>query len=524
MASVTPPLNWIASTLERLGGRWSQGALAFHDREQQAGGTLPGLPREGPVGQTAGDIRRGNVQICYTAPGHRAYLPRRHTCARVLRASTASPRYPLGVLTGDLVRIRWTRDGLKCGFIDAGNARLLEKATAVLTAFEEHIGASRGALDEALHEVEGDGVDHKLTRGLAKLCLDRAEFDTTAPMPPADLRRAVFSLAARIGPLRTAEVPVDAGGVGGMAGGADAPPTTAASVWQALAAELGLSAKALSAALYADLPAEQTLIAVDIPTPVWLLHRYNVALVQAALVHARSVTVTLGTPGPGEIRALLRAVKFHQLLAEIRPSSDGGYTLHIDGPASLFSQTTRYGLALARFFPAILLLTSPWNMRAQVAWRQRTTPIEINHETGLVSHYKAQGTWRSREAVWFHERWTETVPAWRIEEGGLPLDQGGEGMVVPDFTLTHADDDRPVHIEILGYWRKGSLKRRLELTARHGPDRLILAVSRKLMQADPDDNGEPPEGVVLFSETVPVKEVLRMAEAMRAKPRAKPRA
>lgn len=429
------------------------------------------------------------------------------------------------MLTGDLVRIRAAREGLKCGFIDAGNARMLEKATAILAAFEDHVGRSRGSLDEALLEIEGDGIDHKLTRGLAKLCLDRAEFDTTAPMPPADLRRAVFGLAARIGPVRTAEIP--AAGIPAADGPPDgvvalgAPPTTAPAVWQSLANELGLSAEALAGALYADLPTEQTLTSVEIPSPGWLLHRYNVALVQAALVHARSVTLTLGTPRPGEIRALLRAIKFHQLLAEIRPLPEGGYTVLIDGPASLLSQTTRYGLALARFFPAVLLLTSPWHMRAQVAWRGRTTTLELDQEGGLVSHYKAQGTWRSREAAWFLERWTETVPAWSIEEGGLPLDQGGEGMVVPDFTLRHAEDDRPVHIEILGFWRKASLKRRLELTERHGPERLILAVSRKLMQADPDDAGELPEGIVLFSETVPVKEVLRMAEALRAMPRAR---
>ena len=107
------------------------------------------------------------------------------------------------MLTGDLVRVRATREGLKVGFIDPDQARLLEKAASILAAFQDNIGQPRAVLDEALAEVEGDGTDHKLTRGLAKICLDRAEFDTTSPMPPVELRKAVFALAARVGPVRS---------------------------------------------------------------------------------------------------------------------------------------------------------------------------------------------------------------------------------------------------------------------------------------------------------------------------------
>ena len=157
---------------------------------------------------------------------------------------------------------------------------MVEKAAAILHAFATNVGNARSAVDEALVEVEGDGIDHKLVRGLAKLCFDRSEFDTDAVLPPFELRKAVFGLAARTGPVLfgDAAVPDD---------GAE-PTRTAAALYAALGTELGTTGAALERALYADLPSEQLLKRVDVPGPEWLLHRYNVALVQAALLRARA--------------------------------------------------------------------------------------------------------------------------------------------------------------------------------------------------------------------------------------------
>lgn len=422
------------------------------------------------------------------------------------------------MLTSDLVRIRATRDGLKCTFVDPAQPRMVEKAAAILRAFAENVGNARSAVDEALVEVEGDGIDHKLIRGLAKLCFDRSEFDTASVLPPFELRKAVFGLAARTGPVLFGDAAVpDEGGE---------PTRTAAALYAALGNELGATPQALERALYADLPSEQLLVRVDVPGPEWLLHRYNLALVQSALLRARSIRLTLPAPKAGELRALCRAVKFHQLLAEATCPADapGTVVLTVDGPASLLSMNTRYGLSLAKFFPAVPLLTTPWTMSATIARGERGAKLEVDSALGLVSHYRAQGAWQSREALWFYERWRETVPDWAIHEGGAPVDQGGEALVVPDFTLER--DGFTVQLEILGFWRRGSVERRLALLKRHGPKHLLIAASRKLLQGGVEDADELPDGVVLFGENVPVKAVLAAAEAMReraAKPARRPR-
>jgi hypothetical protein len=209
------------------------------------------------------------------------------------------------------------------------------------------------------------------------------------------------------------------------------------------------------------------------------------------------------------VRQLFRAVKFHQLIHAVRPMVDG-YEIVLDGPTSLFSQTTRYGLALAKFFPTILLQPGRWHLTAAVEWTRGSKVLSLPSTCGLRSHYRDLGAYDTREAQWFAERFTALESGWELSRDGAPLDQGGEAIVVPDFTFRK--DGREAHLEILGFWRKGSVAKRLQLMERCGPSNLVVAVSRKLA----GEAGDLPEGVVSFAEVIPAKEVLRRIEEVAA--------
>lgn len=398
------------------------------------------------------------------------------------------------MLTGDLVRTRIQKGELRPSFVDPASERLIERAEELRTAFAEHIGAHREDLDAQIGLIAGDGVDHKLTSGLAKILFDRATFDVAAPIPPAEVRAAIFRAAARRGPL--AGTAVEGGRV------------TGDQLWAELGAERGLSVDAVRGCLYADHADQQVLTSVDVPSAEWLLHRYNVALVQAVLLRATEIRVDLVRPAPGRARQLARALKFHQLLFAMAPTADG-YRLTLDGPTSLFSQTTRYGLSLARFFPALVLQPGAWSMEADVTERNRDVVMRVSSDDGLRSHYKDLGGYDTREALWFAERFEALGSGWELRRDAEPLTQGGEAVVVPDFSFHR--DGRVAHLEILGFWRKGTVPGRLALLKKHGPSNLVLAVSRRLC-ADPD-GGELPAAVVPFAEVIPAKEVLARVEA-----------
>lgn len=399
------------------------------------------------------------------------------------------------MLTGDLVRATVKEGKVKPGFISLDKPSVRERVEQVIACIDGAEGQRRGEIDDELKDLLGDGVDQKLFLGLAKLVFDQCEFATQSPIPPRELRQKVWLESARRGPLSVVAVE-----------GANTP----AAVYAAVAAELGVDALGLADALYADQPAEQRLTRVSGLNAEALVARYNLSLVQALLFSAASVDIRVENPTPADARQLLRAVKFQQLCFSANREGED-LCLHLDGPASLFSQTTRYGLSLAKFLPT-LVLHRRWSLRAVVQVKHRKPTLEIDQDTGLVSHARDAGRYETREAEWFAERFEALSSGWTLDRDPTPLTQGGEGVVVPDFTFRKGK--RVAHLEILGFWRKGTIERRLALLKKHGPKNLVLAVSKRYCT---EKAAELPEQVVGFAEVIPAKQVLERIEAVASK-------
>lgn len=396
------------------------------------------------------------------------------------------------MLTGDLVRCTVKEGKVKPGFITFEQNRYRERAEDILAAVTASHQSRRDDIEAELQDILGDGVDRKLFDGLAKLVFDVCEFATQSPIPPRDLREKVWLESAKRGPLTTVALE-----------GAH----TRESVFATIGAELGADPALLSDALYADQPGQQRLIACLAGDARWLIERYNLALVQALLFSAEHVNITVGAPTPARMRQLLRAVKFNQLcFAAVRSGED--LMLRLDGPASCLSQTTRYGLALARFLPT-LVLQPTWSLTAKVQVKRYKPLLEIDHTLGLVSHAADVGAYETREAEWFRERFTALESGWTLERDPLPLLQGSEGVVVPDFTFRK--EGRIAHLEILGFWRKGSIQKRLAAMKKHGPRNLVLAVSKRYCIGEAE---EMPDQIVPFAEVIPAKQVLERIEGI----------
>jgi len=102
---------------------------------------------------------------------------------------------------------------------------------------------------------------------------------------------------------------------------------------------------------------EHTDLTVD-----WLVTRYNLALAQAVLYDATEMRIRVWD----HFGTVFSYVKLFGLMHRIYPiGSDGkrvertdradGYEAILDGPASLFSQSQKYGIRLANFLPALPL-------------------------------------------------------------------------------------------------------------------------------------------------------------------------
>jgi len=404
------------------------------------------------------------------------------------------------MLTGDLVRVQQKGSSLVPSFVNPEHKRIKESAESLLQLFREALerGASRHEIEQEIDWSVADRRDHKMVRGLAKVLMDRATFETQSLIDPATVRDEVFTEAATMGPLALREDPLGR--------------NTADHVYAVVAERLQATAQSLEQSLYGDLKSAQTLVELKVPNAQWLIHRYNVALVQALLLKSESITLSLIKPPPARLKQLLRQMKFHQLIHHAH-LDDERLIIDLDGPTSLFRQSTRYGMQLAVFFPALLLQTTEWEMSATVRWTRRRTrkTLRLDPSFGLVSHYRDQGAYQSREQQWFEERFQALKTDWVLEEGVLPIDLGGRAVILPDYVLRKGD--QTLQLEILGFWRKEVLEKRLALLQKYGPKNWLVAISRK--RGTSKQKKVPLAGPVLeFAEVLPPKKVIKYAEAL----------
>jgi uncharacterized protein len=380
-------------------------------------------------------------------------------------------------------------------------ADTLALAAELTALFRGAQGRTRGELEAELQALEGDYTDYRLKRGLAHLLASAfSTFEGCSPLEPAELRRRVFALSAP-------SVPSPQQSLATLTAVADA-------LGRELARDVG--PEQVRAWLYADLPEAHVLTSFEAPTPEGLLQRYNLAQAQGVLYRASQVVITAHRNDPGEYKLLFRYVKLFGLMAYIEGDADHGFTLTIDGPASLFTPSPRYGLALAKLLPALLHVTR-WGLTAALVPRRGSLPtpqgtrFTLDAGCGLVSHYPLGKPHDSILEQAFAERWARTPTPWRLEREVDLIPLPGSVMV-PDFRLVHPDG-RSVLLEIVGYWRPEYLRKKFAQVRRAGREDLLLAVSERLnLERAGVRRDDIPARVVWFKDRVLPKAVLDVLE------------
>jgi len=379
--------------------------------------------------------------------------------------------------------------------------RNLAIAVEVIGCFQATQGGTQGELDRQLQELEGDSPDYRLKRGLAHILRSSCcEFEVVSPLEPQLLRERVFALSAQSVPN----------------------PLHSSATLNALAIQLShelereVLPEQIRLGLYADLAENRILTQFDALIPEDLLHRYNLSQVQGVFYRASHLTLNAHRNVPGEYKLLFRYLKLFQLMAYIEGDADHGFTITIDGPTSLFSPSTRYGLAIAKLLPALLHVTR-WSLSATLQTRDpftntwKTGRFSLDSDCGLVSHYPPGKAYDSMLEASFADRWDSLKTDWVLEREVDLIPIPGSVMI-PDFRLVHPDG-RTFLLEIVGYWRPEYLQKKFSQVRRAGCDNLILAISERLNLEKAGVNvSDVPARVVWFKNKLLPKAVLAVLE------------
>jgi len=388
----------------------------------------------------------------------------------------------------------WQRgDRIQPRYIDVEDEEYLRAAEDLVALFVAHDGRTRAALEESLQEYVGTGTDYRILRGLIKLLTDRCEFETSAPAEPAEVRRALFLKARARHPVVSDEA--------------------RAELVAETARELSCNQNELPDALYADLPDNQRLDAFEPLTAAELLDLYNVAQAQALLYRSVEMRLRLEPQAPEGFRELFGAIKAYRLIHTVKGNSQAGYEVRLDGPASIFQRSQKYGIQMAVFLPA-LLLCKGWRMRAEIQGRQnRVAYFELTSEqTQLRSHYAEVTPYENPAVEKLAAAWARAGTGWTLEPSSVVIDLG-DSAFIPDYVLRHAGTGAHVFLELLGFWTPDHLRERLLEFDHAGLHNFILCAWDDLRGTrDPMTNVPP--NMIVFKRSLDPAAVSLMADSL----------
>jgi hypothetical protein len=368
--------------------------------------------------------------------------------------------------------------------------RYTSLARALLLHYQAFDGKPYRELERALVDLaSAQHHETRVIRGLRRVIEESMDLSVASPIEPKCLREAVFGARAK------------------------GPELDAEAVYRLAAAELGLLEEPLQDYLYADLRPERLVRFSREPLPApEILSRYNLRLLQGLFFYAERVEVEAG----GSARAIYRFAKLNGLMVEAkrRPdalAADGarGLCIEISGPLSLFQRTRRYGLALARFLPACAL-GERFRIKARLALHGKRFQLEATGADRVLSTHRPPRLFDSKLEERFYKDFVRLGSPWSIarEEQWI---QVGSTVFFPDFSFRR--ESRPglrVDLEILGFWTRDYLARKLSILSRLGTSKMILCVDRKLAC----DRGLGPFPCIEFAGRVPAEKVLEQLERL----------
>lgn len=373
------------------------------------------------------------------------------------------------MLTGNLLLHTRRQGRIIPRMVDPADRQLLAGAQALLELADAFQGRRRGELEEAMEDVALPGVQAKVARGLARLVLDRCEFEMGGAADPVALRRDLFDAAAQAWREE----------------GAEELPKWRERVMARVAGTHNLAAADAENILYADLAENHVLTSLRPVLAEGLLHRYNTAQVQGLLLRAARITLSCPSwPSPQRLRQLFRTLKFYGLLFSLETpagSEDAGggeFRLMLDGPLSVLESGSRYGLNLAQFLPVLFHWEQPWKLACVLRPRPGSAEglLEVQPHPFLKSHYPDQGQWVAEEVRQFVESFNALESSWRAAPAEELVALPGNRYLIPDFVFRPAGGgNEEIVLEVLRYPSLDQLTRRMELVQSNGLGNYIIA-------------------------------------------------
>jgi len=356
---------------------------------------------------------------------------------------------------------------------------------AVVDVFDAYVGRSVG---ERELEIEGrvreiarsHGVSARAADGVAHVLSRRFKSEVETKLDPANVRALTFEEAGRDEQFDRDAALVRAAG------------------------RFSVSVEELTRALFADRPERRRILAPPSPASAAdIVESYNLSLVQGLLLRSERVTVDVRE----HVRAVVRFAKLSGLLCTYAVG-ENATRLEVSGPLSVLRHTTKYGFALASFFPAVVA-TTRFRLEARCVLKGEPLLVHIDATDRLARTHKLPKDADSAIERALARDVRRLGSAWSLVREADAIAINGRAFF-PDFTLRHADGF-VVLVEVVGFYTPEYLRSKLEALRGAATRPLVVCVDESLACED----GEVPGTVLRFKRRADAAVLLAAADRLR---------
>jgi predicted nuclease of restriction endonuclease-like RecB superfamily len=363
----------------------------------------------------------------------------------------------------------------------------LDVAKLLTEAYSRHVGEKKNVLKAFVGELEDTGYDYRFVRGLSVLLDRRSVFMCNVKVDPVDLRRRLYQATRKLGLPTTRE--------------------RRSRIIASVASELELTVETLEESFYADLDSELVLAEFNPSSPQELLKAYNLSMTQTLLFNSTELNFTAS----GNWQRIFYAVKRLGLIYEAY--RDAGFWVKIDGPASLFRMTRRYGTALAKLLPAIIA-NPEWTVEAKILWKYTNEICDFKiesqrHGVLLMKTKPSTVSYDSAVEEDFAARFHAFKSRWRLRREPEPV-PAGRHVIIPDFSFER--EGVKVFMEVVGFWTAEYLRRKIEKLKKIDVNMLVAVNETLACEKLTKLEMHTKLNIVYYRNKVPLSPILRYLE------------
>ncbi len=398
------------------------------------------------------------------------------------------------MLTKELLAVRRYKGRLYPRYVEPQAPENQKLAAEMIGLYEKHLHCKKEGLQREIDKLETHR-NFKVVRGLAQLLERRCLFQEASPQAePKKLRRLLFQRGYVVSKEEKE------------------------SLLQKVAQEAGLSVEAIKEAFWADREEKQLLkgfskgFSSDSPSEQTkqidlsaeeLLRQYNLSLTQTLLFDALELTFTAS----GNYQQIFRWIKYLGLMYEAFEDFSG-IKVKVDGPASLFKETTKYGTSFAKLIPAIMR-AGEWQLTAKIRDGDRICFFALDYSKKVLFP-KEEPKERFDSAVEedFARRIKALMPEWTIRREPTIL-KAGPHILIPDFgfELRHGQNVIRHYLEIVGFWTPEYLQKKLA-KLKQTETKMLIAVDKALKCVDAEEELGEGKEVFFYEKRLPLEPVI----------------